>query len=177
MTRALRLFFALWPAPQVRTRLEALTDETQRHCGGRRIPGDRLHLTLAFLGDVSPPQADGLVALTSRLACPPGTWPIDRLGYFPRGGIVWAGSQTPPAALDALRGQLWQALGEFGFAPDARVFRPHVTLLRKAREKPVERPCQRPLVWHYDRLDLVHSMLDGQQPRYVTLARSPPAVK
>lgn len=168
----MRLFFALWPGPVVRTRLAALTDEARQQVGGRRIPDDKLHLTLAFLGDVSPRKTADLVALTGRLTCLPATWKIDRLGHFPRGGIVWAGSQTLPAALDALHEELWAALAELGFIPPARVFVPHVTLLRKASGPPREPSADMPLDWHYTRVALVHSAVDGPRRRYEILAQT-----
>lgn len=166
----MRLFFALWPEPEVRTRLEALAADAHRRCGGRRIPGDKLHLTLAFLGDVTPQQADALTALTGRLAFTPGDWTLDRLGHFARGGVLWAGSRRTPAALATLHRRLWQSLAELGFAPPGRPFTPHVTLLRGARAPSSERHVR--LDWRYRRVALVHSAVEGPRRRYVTLART-----
>lgn len=166
----MRLFFALWPGPEVRTRLEALAADAHRQCGGRRIPGDKLHLTLAFLGDVTPHQADALTALTGRLAFAPGDWRLDRLGHFARGGVLWAGSRGTPTALATLHQQLWQSLAELGLAPPERPFTPHVTLLRGARAPAPGHDLR--LDWHYRQVALVHSAVEGPRRRYVTLARS-----
>ncbi len=46
-----RLFFALWPDPPTRTALAMLVDGLPL-VGGRRVPAENLHLTLAFLGNV-----------------------------------------------------------------------------------------------------------------------------
>ena len=48
-----RLFFALWPAPEVRDALAAIARGLQAKCGGRPTRADRIHLTLFFVGQVA----------------------------------------------------------------------------------------------------------------------------
>ena len=169
-----RLFFAVWPDDPVRTRLAGLAEQARRRCGGRRTADGKLHLTLAFLGDVSAPQADELIALTQRLAGPEGTWTLDRLGQFSRGGIVWAGSEAVPEGLMRFQAELWASSATLGFTPPQRAFCPHVTLLRQARQGalPEAATGYLPLAWTYRRAALVHSRIDGPRHRYVTLAQT-----
>ncbi|GHB00867.1 RNA 2',3'-cyclic phosphodiesterase [Modicisalibacter luteus] len=169
-----RLFFALWPDDSVRTHLAGLAEQARHRCGGRRTADDKLHLTLAFLGDVSPPQVDELIALTQQLTGPEGTWTLDRLGHFPRGGIVWAGSEAVPEQLLDFQAELWASLATLGFIPPQRPFRPHVTLLRQARQRASHDIAagHLPLAWTYHRAALVHSAVDGPRRRYVTLAQT-----
>jgi RNA 2',3'-cyclic 3'-phosphodiesterase len=169
-----RLFFALWPDDSVRKRLAGLAEQTRHRCGGRRTADDKLHLTLAFLGDVSPAQVDDLIALTQQLTGPVGTWTLDRLGQFSRGGIVWAGSETVPECLVDFQSGLWASLATLGFTPPQRAFLPHVTLLRQARQRPTRDIVagHLPLAWTYHRAALVHSAIDGSRRRYVTLAQT-----
>ena len=169
-----RLFFALWPDDSVRNRLVGLADQARHYCGGRRTADDKLHLTLAFLGDVSPAQVDDLIALTQQLTGPEGTWTLDRLGHFSRGGIVWAGSEAVPECLVDFQTELWASLATLGFAPPQRPFRPHVTLLRQARQRAPREIASGylPLAWTYRRAALVHSAVDGPRRRYVTLAQT-----
>lgn len=168
----MRLFFALWPDTATRAQLESLACQVQHRCGGRRTAIDKLHITLAFLGDVTPQQAETLTALTPSLSLPSGTWSLDRLGYFPRGGVLWAGSQASPVPLEQFHVQLRESLVDLGFTPDRRPFRPHVTLLRKAR-RPAENTSEElPIAWGYQRAALVHSAVGGSGRRYITLAET-----
>ncbi|SHE74513.1 2'-5' RNA ligase [Modicisalibacter ilicicola DSM 19980] len=171
----MRLFFALWPDPALRERLETLAIQAQHRCGGKRTATDKLHLTLAFLGEVPPHQVTPLVETTHQLTGPAGTWTLDRLGHFPRGGVVWAGSATAPESLAAFQKRLWSALAPLGFTPPRHAFRPHVTLVRKA-SRPVQADADDalPLVWPLGSASLVHSAVDGPGRRYVTLARTAP---
>ena len=49
----MRLFFALWPDEGVRAELARWTRALHAACGGRTTRADKLHLTLAFLGEVT----------------------------------------------------------------------------------------------------------------------------
>ncbi|HYL02781.1 MAG TPA: 2'-5' RNA ligase family protein, partial [Steroidobacteraceae bacterium] len=50
--RTRRLFFALWPDAAQRTVLAHAVRKAVRNCGGRPVPAESLHVTLAFLGSV-----------------------------------------------------------------------------------------------------------------------------
>ena len=171
----MRLFFAFWPDAALREPLETLAIQAQRRGGGRRTASDRLHMTLAFLGEVAPSRVAPLIEATRRIGSPEGRWTLDRLGYFSRGGIVWVGSETLPEPLAAFHARLWETLAPLGFTPPQRAFRPHVTLLRKA-SRPVQADADDalPLVWPLGSASLVHSAVDGPGRRYVTLARTAP---
>ncbi len=49
-----RVFFALWPDDLTRSALSRATRRAVQECSGRPIAKDRLHLTLAFLGELTP---------------------------------------------------------------------------------------------------------------------------
>ncbi|EPC00777.1 hypothetical protein L861_13380 [Litchfieldella anticariensis FP35 = DSM 16096] len=168
----MRLFFALWPDDALRHELVALARQAQGICGGRRPRDEAMHLTLAFLGEVSPVQASQLVAMTQQFHCPAGQWTLDRYGHFKRGGILWLGSQFPAPALDVLQARLWQALAEYEFTPPSRPFLPHITLLRKARRPSWASLPDVHLDWRYHQLKLIQSVADGAGRRYVSLAHS-----
>jgi RNA 2',3'-cyclic 3'-phosphodiesterase len=136
------------------------------------MPEASLHLTLAFLGEVSDERAAELVEWVGRLAVPPGEWQLDAWGHFRRPGIVWVGGQAPDPALSTLQGQLWDALEGFGITGRPSHFVPHVTLLRRAeRFDATELPVLN-LAWRYNRLELIRSITDHRGSRYASLARS-----
>lgn len=162
---ARRLFFALWPDDATRDALASL----QMRVNGRRMRRENLHLTLAFLGE----QPDAVVAtLTGILNDLPGarlSLELDRLGYFPRQRIVWAGTHHAPDALLALHRQLATALRQAGIHFDGdRSFMPHVTLARNA-EQPEDIPFV-PISWNAGTIVLAESTTRAEGVFYGVLA-------
>ena len=168
----MRLFLALTPPPELRTRFGELADLAQARCGGRRMPDVYLHLTLAFLGEVDPTRLEALVPWVERLAVSPGCWALDGWGYFRAPRIVWIGAARPDPALQRLHDRLWQALATLGFEGAPSGYVPHLTLLRRAeRLDTCELPAFR-IDWPYQQVELIHSVTSPGGSRYTTLARS-----
>jgi len=167
-----RLFLALTPPDGLRARLGKLAELAQAHCGGRRVPEESLHLTLAFLGEQPAERAKTLGDWLRQQAVRPGSWHLDRWGHFQRPGIVWVGSSRPTTALQTLQGELWTGLEALGVKGRPERFIPHITLLRKATRPPgPELPCIE-MPWVYTRVELIHSVVTQQGSHYRTLARS-----
>ena len=53
----MRLFYALWPPAKTAHALAQWTHEMVHGTGGTPTPSDRIHLTLAFLGEADPGKA------------------------------------------------------------------------------------------------------------------------
>lgn len=161
-----RLFIALSPPNRVRQALAKLRDTLLREHGGRGMVTDNLHLTLAFLGATPSHRIAELLTLLAALPPAQFSLTLDCYGSFkaqsPKGGIVWAGCETP-LALTELVDALWQRLVEAGFAFDAKRFVPHVTLLRDARAGAGS--CT-PIVWHAGAPVLFRSEATAKGPRY-----------
>ena len=68
-----RVFFALWPDDATRAAISRATREAVRLSGGRPIAKERLHVTVAFLGELT---AAGLEA--ARAVPPIPSRPADR---------------------------------------------------------------------------------------------------
>jgi 2'-5' RNA ligase len=162
---SLRLFYALWPDQATRAALGVLQAELQ----GRKTLHGNLHVTLAFLG-LQP--AERLPSLRQILATLPSmemTLVIDRIGYFPRHRIAWAGLNEIPENLLLLQRSLSEALvqNEFTFDRQPR-FKPHVTLARDAAVPP-QRPFEA-IHWRVDHLALVQSSTEAEGVGYRVLA-------
>jgi RNA 2',3'-cyclic 3'-phosphodiesterase len=153
----MRLFFAAWPPADVARSLADWARETQRVCRGNVTREDRIHLTLAFLGDADPEMAR---ARAEAIHLPALSFGIEQARYWAHNRIVWAGPQQTPAQLQALA----RALGE------TRTFAAHVTLIRKARPS-VSLPPPPALQWPVTRFTLVNSVLGPEGPSYEVLER------
>lgn len=139
---------------------------------GQAVSADRLHLTLAFLGEVPPERLDELLTIGQGLPSLAGAvLTIDRVGGWSN-GIVWAGSSQPCPALNELAVALQQGLAQAGFPTEARPFVPHVTLLRRARRRLPPREIA-PLPFALQRVSLMESMLTPQGPQYHELQHWP----
>ncbi|MCE8029836.1 RNA 2',3'-cyclic phosphodiesterase [Halomonas daqingensis] len=166
----MRLFLALNPPPELRERLGALADIAHARCGGRRMPDPSLHLTLAFLGEVQEAKAAELVEWVQGLAIEPGEWRLDGWGCFRRPGIVWVGGRQTDHGLARLQGRLWDALEARGFGISPGGFTPHVTLLRRAASLDLNGLPAVDLTWSYERVELLHSVVDQRGSHYRSLA-------
>ena len=168
MPGSLRLFFAALPDAATRRRLQQLQRALARP-GERPVAGDRLHLTLRFLGEVPAGRTRALRGALGRLEQPRFALRLDRAGHFRGPRILWAGPSRPPAALLELRAEIGRLADAAGIPVRDAPFRPHVTLCRAAA--PGRRASRfEPIDWAVDHCVLVASHL-GERPRYEVLAR------
>lgn len=160
-----RLFLALWPDEPVRQALLACRDAWPWGRNAGRVPPRHLHLTLHFLGEV--PRAR-VAELMQGLAVPvaPFQLLLAPLAVWPNGVAVWEPA-TCPAALTRLHDALGRALVGLGVPLEARAYRPHVTLARRAVGTAVPASIA-PLTWPVDSYALVESCA-GAPRRYEVL--------
>ena len=162
-----RVFFALWPDDTTRAAISRSTREAVRLSGGRPIAKDRLHVTVAFLGELT---AAGVEAARAVPPISVGSFELtlDAIGIWPESKILWLAPLEPPAQLGELEAQLWDGLAERGFRAEDRVYRPHMTLARRAR--PVEVGVEA-VAFPVRDLALVESFPDGRNVHYEVLER------
>lgn len=149
-----RLFLALWPEPDVRRQLAGRRDAWLWPRGAAPVHTDKLHLTLHFLGDVPgerlPELLDGF-----ELAFEPFRIEITRAALWHNGIAVLEPDQAPPA-LATLHARLSDALRALGLRLEARPYRPHVTMARRAAGAGLP-PDHPPIVWDVRGYALVES--------------------
>ena len=162
--RRQRLFFALWPDDAVRARIDELAQQATTG-GGRVVAAQNQHITLVYIGPASAEMRDCLCAQADAIRCPPFELRLDQIGYWSRPRVVWLASSEVPPALASLYRELSERLRLCGHQPETRPFRPHATLVRKARRKP-DMAVNEPVVWTVDRLCLVESLTDPAGVRY-----------
>ncbi|MGH8640634.1 MAG: RNA 2',3'-cyclic phosphodiesterase [Burkholderiales bacterium] len=134
--RVARVFFAVWPPPEVQGTLSDVAQQAQGECGGRAVAADNIHLTLVFIGDVSRDRLARLEALGATVAAPRFSLLVDRLEYWRHNRILWAGVRECPQALRTLVERLQESVAAARFRIERRPYVPHVTLRRDARGAP-----------------------------------------
>jgi 2'-5' RNA ligase len=171
-----RLFFALWPSAAMQGDLAAAARAAVSSVrGGRAVPRESLHLTLAFLGLV-PEAAVEAVQKSARGVCPalgsarrPLDLTLDTLDYWPRSQVLCATAGAAPSSGAAeLAERLKQALIAAGFSPDLKPFRAHVTLARHVSDWPAERDIA-PVRWTFSDFALVESRTGPEGSLYSVL--------
>ena len=163
-----RLFFAIEPAEDALRSLAERAEFVAREVGGRPMAAGKIHLTLAFLGDVAEDRIAAAEAAADASGGTPFTLVLDRLGAFRRAGVAWAGASMPDPALLRLQGTLAAHLAARGFALEPRPFAPHVTLVRKVERAMRDLPFE-PVGWRVTDFALVRSHLGTG--KYETLRR------
>ena len=166
----LRVFFALWPDAVAGERIAALARDVARRAGCRPLRPENIHLTIAFVGDIT---VDRLAALESIGAAAaresaPFVLPLDRLGAFRSTGIAWLGTDAPPLELVHLVDTLRQGLAADRFPVEQRSYRAHVTLARRCSS--VAGAMIVPVAWPVEPLTLMASELHPAGSRYRELA-------
>lgn len=164
----MRLFFALWPDPVLQSELAAWGRLCHAACGGRVQQADKLHATLAFLGEIEVDRYAALCSIADTIRAPAFELTLNRIGYWRHNRIVYAAVTETPRALTELAHSLAVRLAAAGFRTEQRDYVPHVTLLRDARRAPVDvNPA--PLSWRVGALTLVETLRREQKLRYQKL--------
>jgi 2'-5' RNA ligase len=166
----MRLFVAINFNSDTRKRLIALRDEL-RSCSksGNFSQDDNLHLTLAFIGEVSPKKVDKIKAIMDTVTFDPFPVSIDRLGTFSRGTLWWAGLREDKPLM-WLQREVEHKLALCGFEMDGRDYHPHVTIGREVVTG--AKPWQIPLFGEIvSKFDLMKSERIGGKLTYTPIYR------
>ena len=165
----MRLFYAIWPDVAVQQALAERAHECRRICGGRSIPAERLHVTVAFLGEVTDELFPPLLEVGGSLGASGCDLVLDELAYWRQSRVVYAAPSRIPAALSALASTLNERLARAGLCVEERPFAPHVTLLRDAKRAP-RGVAFAPLAWRAQALSLVETLRRDGKHAYRTRA-------
>jgi len=150
-----RLFVCIELPEKTSARLAGLDPQMP---GVRWLAAEQMHLTLSFLGDVSPPTQAALEESLSEIQSRPFFLPLTGFGAFPgkgRPNVIWIGVGRGHPHLFQLHKRVQEAALKAGLEPDLRAFHPHVTL---ARCRDVSAESIRPFLKTHAALDagLIH---------------------
>lgn len=166
-----RLFFALVPAGKTQEAIQAVQRRTPKD-SGRAVPPERLHATLAFLGNQPGHNLARAKEIASGLEFEPCVLTLDRYGHFPRARVAWLGPSRTPPQLQAFHGRLCTALADAGVPFDDRSWRPHVTLYRDLRTRS-EKISFQPVEWRVQDFRLMESVQRNSGLQYICRGRWP----
>ncbi|HKJ51802.1 MAG TPA: RNA 2',3'-cyclic phosphodiesterase [Gammaproteobacteria bacterium] len=168
----LRIFFALWPDAATRARLAAIAARIPLARPARRVPDYNLHLTLHFVGNVDPADADCMRRQARAVGGTAFELAIDSSGQFDRARVGWLGPERMPDALLNLHRELGLKLRTCGYQAEKRAYSPHVSVVRKLN-RTVEAVAFDPLLWKVDNFVLVESRAVETGVRYQVVESYP----
>ncbi len=151
-----RLFFALWPSDRQRELLRDTLRPVLPTVEGTPVDRRNWHVTLVFIGGFPEAQIPFLQGAADEIEVAPLRLRFDRLGYWPRSKVAALLPLTTPEPLQRLVGSLEELLKAFEVQPEDRVFRPHITVARRARIFDTI-PLARPVDLEWERFELVES--------------------
>ena len=128
-----KLFFALWPSHRQREQLRDTINPTLSTVEGRVVDRRNWHCTLVFIGRFPGARIPELLAAADDIPYDPIRLRFDTLTFWQKPKIACLQAKTVPTALAQLVVSLQKVLIPFGYPPDSRVYRPHITLARKVR--------------------------------------------
>jgi RNA 2',3'-cyclic 3'-phosphodiesterase len=126
----MRLFTALWPPDPVRAAIANWQARWEWPRAAAPVRPERLHITLHFLGEV-PVARFADLARALRVPFEPFELALGTGEVWPSGVAVLQPHAVPPA-LARLHAALGARLAMHAWPLDARPYRPHVTLARRA---------------------------------------------
>jgi 2'-5' RNA ligase len=145
----IRAFVAIEIAPQIIERISAVIEQlAPRIAGIRWVGAGNFHLTLKFLGNIDERQVEPIGAALAEALRPFPRLTINAkgLGVFPdprRPRVMWVG--LVGSQLSLLKAKVESALTPLGFAPEQRIFTPHLTIGRWRQDARAERTLERVL--------------------------------
>lgn len=148
------------------------------------IPPELMHLTVRFIGQTSPAQAESVAAaLGAPLPAPPFALEAAGIGAFSDRGVprvVWGGLLRGAAELRRVERLVSERLAAIGIPPDDREFTPHLTLGRVRDGAGLRTSAllaglgEVPLgTGTVDAITLFESRLSPHGPTYVPVCRTP----
>ena len=140
------------------------------------MPGENLHVTLAFLGSVPEPRLAELSAIARRAAAafPGDALPIavslQTLEHWAKAQVLTIlerkdKAQASASFAPALARILSTETAAAGFSPDLKPFRVHVTVARKVA-RPPRQDVMREVQWSFDAFALIESRTLPEGPVY-----------
>lgn len=130
MSESKRLFFAIELPTTLQRQIVRWRASHFPAEAGRPVVAANMHLTLAFLGEVSAEKQRALSAMAGRISQPGFTLHLDDAGQWLRSRVVWLGTRQPPRGLLQLANMLRAQAAQRLLSEPAAVSSPHYPAAR-----------------------------------------------
>lgn len=141
MSESKRVFFAIEIPTKIQRQIVRWRADNFPDDAGRPVAAANMHITLAFLGEISAEKQAALAAMAGRICQPGFTLHLDDAGQWLRSRVVWLGTRQPPRGLLQLANLLRAQAARSGCYQSPQPFHPHLTLLRNtAHAVPIPAP-------------------------------------
>jgi 2'-5' RNA ligase len=160
-----KLFYALWPAERQRELMRDIINPAVSEVEGVLVDRRNWHVTLVFIGDFDEEDIPGLHAAARGIEPFNIRLRFDRINFWQAPKIATLNPRNEPAELGSLVKSLEEMLQPFGFLPKERVYRPHITVARRARPFP-EIPLARPIDLEWSDFELMESVSTTRGVQY-----------
>ncbi len=136
MTEMIRSFIAIPLTENIREHIIRFYEENQilKSREVRTVKPESIHITLKFLGDVTPATLEKVRKLLETITLTTSSFSIRfrGLGAFPgwrNPRVIWIGMDAPDR-MAVLAQSIEEGVDKLGFQPEARGFNPHLTIAR-----------------------------------------------
>jgi 2'-5' RNA ligase len=152
-----RLFFGLWLSERQRERLRDTLRPVLTSVEGDVVDRRNWHVTLVFIGSFAEEQIPFLQAAAAEIQPEPIRLRFDRLEFWQRAKVATLMPRAVPPALEALVRSLEKTLEAFDVSAEDRLYRPHITVARRARIFETV-PLTRPVDLEWQDFELIESV-------------------
>lgn len=128
-----KLFFALWPSHRQREYLRDMITPVLSTVEGDNVERQNWHVTLVFIGEFPEQRIGELQVAAAGIDAGEIRLRFDTLSYWQRPKIACLHAKTVPPELERLFASLQTVVNDFGIETEDRVYRPHITVARRAR--------------------------------------------
>ena len=183
----IRAFVAVELPEALRQEAAAFGQELKRSGADVKwVEAANLHLTLKFLGDITPEQLSSLTEALKQ-ACAglsPFPFSVEGIGAFPKTTypkVLWVGVHEGKERLAELAKRVEEACAALGFPAEERPFSPHLTIGRVRSQEGIARLIKELQLAEFrgsgpgraERVTLFQSTLGPKGPFYTALAEIP----
>ncbi|MEA3369610.1 MAG: RNA 2',3'-cyclic phosphodiesterase [Candidatus Ratteibacteria bacterium] len=136
MNQGNRVFIAISLSEAISKKIEVIQDKLKKtKADVRWVKPANIHLTLKFLGNITPEQISGLKQGLEKIArkFQPFSIFIEEMGSFPSidsPRVIWVGISRGKEILNKMNKAIEDDLAKIGFPREERAFHPHLTLGR-----------------------------------------------
>ena len=123
------------------------------------------HVTLVYIGRFDEENMAALQAAAANIEPFDFRLRFDRISFWQAPKYASLNPRNTPAELEGLVESLEQILLPFGFEPNERVYRPHITVARRARTF-TDAPLARPIDLEWSGFQLVESVSTTRGVQY-----------